>query len=134
MPAESLGGGIQNASQFTSVCINTAIYLPWLLGQCSRNGVVFKRATFKHVTQAAYAHHSGKKADLVVNCTGLSSKTLGGVQDDTLYPIRGQIVVVCNDAGAMRSVSGSDDGEDEVVYMMTRAIGMACALPSWSQK
>lgn len=88
------------------------------------NGVVFKRGAFKHVADAAKAHHSQKKADLVVNCTGLSSKFLGGVCDDKLYPARGQVVVVRNDPGVMASVSGTDDGDDEVVYMMTRAAGM----------
>lgn len=122
---EKLGPGIKNGSRFTSVCINTAVYLPWLLGQCCKNGVVFKRGTFKHVAEAGYAHHSGEKADAVVNCTGLSSKTLGGVQDDTLYPIRGQVVIIRNDPLAMYSVSGSDDGEDEVAYMMARAAGKA---------
>lgn len=85
---------------------------------------MFKRAVFKHIAEAANAHHSGKKADLVVNCTGLSSKILGGVLDDKLSPVRGQIVVVRNDSGAMASVSGTDDGDDELVYMMTRAAGM----------
>lgn len=60
---------------------------------------------------------------MVVNCTGLSSKKLGGVCDEKLYPARGQIVVVRNDPGAMFSISGCDDGEDELVYMMTRAAG-----------
>lgn len=117
--------GIDNGQTFTSVCINTAVYLPWLVGQCRKNGVVFKRAVFKHVADAANAHHSGQKADLVVNCTGLSSKKLGGVMDDTLHPARGQIVVVRNDPGLMCSISGTDDGEDETVYMMTRAAGMS---------
>lgn len=99
------------------------MYLPWLVGQCRKNGVVFKRAVVKHVAEAAHAHHSGQRADLVVNCTGLSSRTLGGVKDTTLLPARGQIVVVRNDPGLMCSISGTDDGDDEVTYMMTRAAG-----------
>ena len=68
-------------------------------------------------------HASGTKADVVVNCTGLSARTLGGVQDTTMYPSRGQVVVVRNDPGAMYSISGCDDGEDELCYIMTRAVG-----------
>lgn len=60
---------------------------------------------------------------MVINCTGLSSKTLGGVLDNTMYPARGQIVVVRNDPGPMMSTSGTDDGEDEALYIMTRAAG-----------
>lgn len=89
-----------------------------------KKGTVFKRANFAHISEAANAHHSGKRADIVVNCTGLSSKTLGGVLDGSMYPARGQIVVVRNDPGPMYSVSGTDDGEDEVLYVMTRAAGM----------
>lgn len=44
--------------------------------------------------------------------------------DDKLYPARGQVVVVRNNPGIMASTSGTDDGEDEVFYMMTRAAGM----------
>lgn len=124
LPKSELAPGIDNGNSFTSVCINTAIYLPWLVGQCRKNGVVFKRAIFSHVNDAASAHHSGQKADIVVNCTGLSSRKLGGVLDDTLLPARGQIVLVRNDPGVMCSISGSDDGDDEVTYIMTRAAGM----------
>ncbi|GAD94097.1 D-amino-acid oxidase [Paecilomyces variotii No. 5] len=134
LPADQLAPGIDNASFFTSVCINTAIYLPWLVGQCRKNGVVFKRGVIKHVADAASAHHSGKKADLVVNCTGLSSKKLGGVMDDKLYPARGQIVIVRNDPGYMSSASGTDDGEDEAVYIMGRAAGGGTILGGSYQK
>ena len=85
--------------------------------------MVFKRAVFRHISDAANAHHSGKKADLVVNCTGLSSRFLGGVKDAALYPARGQVVVVRNDPGMIASTSGTDDGEDETFYMMVRAAG-----------
>lgn len=125
IPTSRLGEGIDSAVSFTSVCINTAIYLPWLVGQCMKNGVVFKRAVFRHILDAAApgVHHSGKGADLIVNCTGLGSYRLGGVEDKTVYPARGQIVLVRNDAGKMYSISGTDDGSDEVMYIMTRAAG-----------
>lgn len=64
----------------------------------------------------------------MVNCTGLSSRTLGGVEDKTLYPARGQLVVVRNTVGAMSSISGCDDGEDETSYTMMRADGAYMSL------
>ncbi|KKK16865.1 hypothetical protein P175DRAFT_0554633 [Aspergillus ochraceoroseus IBT 24754] len=134
IPKHQLPPGIDNAQTFTSVCINTAIYLPWLVGQCRKNGTVFKRAVVKHVADAANAHHSGKTADVVINCTGLSSKKLGGVRDDKLLPARGQIVLVRNDPGIMSSISGTDDGEDELFYMMTRAAGGGTVLGGCYQK
>jgi len=105
------------------VCINTAIYLPWLVSQCLKNGVVFKRAVFEHVVEAASFHHSGKKADVIVNCTGLSAVKLGGVNDQKMMPARGQTILVRNEAEVMCSNSGTDDGDDEVCYIMQRAAG-----------
>ncbi|KAJ5670542.1 FAD dependent oxidoreductase [Penicillium maclennaniae] len=131
---DKLSGEMDNAQQFTSVCINTAVYLPWLVGQCVKNGAVFKRAVLKHITEAATAHHTGQPADVVVNCTGLASKTLGGVADDKMYPARGQIVIVRNDAGSMYSASGTDDGPDEALYLMTRAMGGGTILGGTYQK
>lgn len=108
---------------FTSVCINTALYLPWLASQCLKLGVKMRRGIAAHITDAASMHHTAERADLVINCTGLSSLTLVGVEDKALYPGRGQIVVVRNDPGFMISVSGTDDGPDESCYFMPRAAG-----------
>lgn len=59
---------------------------------------------------------------------------LGGVQDQTVFPARGQIVLVRNDAGKMLNVSGTDDGEDEACYVMTRAAGGGTILGGCYQK
>ncbi|KAI1911066.1 D-amino acid oxidase [Ophidiomyces ophidiicola] len=123
LPKEQLPHGYDNGSCFTSVCLNAPVYLAWLVSQCRKNGVVFKRAVFKHIVDAASAHHSGQRADVVVNCTGLASKYLGGVEDAKMYPARGQVIVVRNEAPAMVSVSGTDDGPDEAGYIMMRAAG-----------
>jgi len=131
---EELDAEFDSATAFTSVCINTAIYLPWLVGQCVKNGAIVKRGIVKHVAEAADLHHSGKRADVVVNCTGLSSLHLGGVEDTKMYPARGQIVVVRNDPKVMTSVSGTDDGSDEATYIMHRAIGGGTILGGCLQK
>nr|KAK5447224.1 D-amino acid oxidase [Exophiala xenobiotica] len=136
IPKKDLKPGVDNATRFTSVCINTAIYLPWLVSQCLKNGVVLKRAIFKHIADAAASgvHHLGGAADLVVNCTGLSANKLGGVMDKTVVPARGQIVVVRNVAPSMYSISGTDDGPDEACYIMTRAAGGGTVLGGCYQK
>lgn len=101
-----------------------------------KNGVILKRAVFEHISDAATPglHHSGKSADLVVNCTGLSASKLGGVEDKSVVPARGQIVVVRNVAPAMFSISGTDDGSDEACYIMTRAAGGGTILGGCYQK
>lgn len=59
---------------------------------------------------------------------------LGGVEDQTVVPARGQIVIVRNDAGKMMGVSGTDDGPDEACYIMTRAAGGGTVLGGSYQK
>ena len=121
-PSE-LGQGVDSGTSFTSVCINTALYLPWLASQCLKHGARIERGIVKHVADAADLHHSGRRADVVVNCTGLSASKLGGVEDNKIVPARGQIVIVRNDPKVMASISGTDDAEDEVTYVMHRAAG-----------
>lgn len=93
------------------------------MSQCLKNGVTFKRAVLKHINEAADKHHSGSKADIVLNCTGLASRKLGGVADEKVHPARGQIVVVRNESRGMHSISGTDDGPDEAMYIMRRPAG-----------
>lgn len=108
---------------WTSVCINTAIYLPWLVGQCRRRGVVLKRAVLSHIREAKDMHHTGRPAHIIVNATGLLTCRLGGVEDKTVVPARGQTVLVRNEATPMTAISGTEDGEKEVCYLMMRAAG-----------
>ncbi|TKA37330.1 hypothetical protein B0A49_12983, partial [Cryomyces minteri] len=119
LPKSALPPGVDGGTAFTSVCINTALYLPWLASQCLRHGVVLKR---------------GVVADVVVNCTGLGARALGGVADAAVEPARGQIVLVRNEPGVMVSVSGTDDGEDEATYIMHRAAGGGTVLGGCLQK
>ena len=93
------------------------------MSQCLKNGVVFKRAVLNHISEAYQAHHTGEKADVVVNCTGLSARKLGGVWDQDMMPVRGQTVLVRNEADAMCDVLGVDFGDEEVCYVMQRAAG-----------
>jgi D-amino-acid oxidase len=97
--------------------------MPWLVSQCLPAGVVFKRAAFGHLLEAATAHYSGQGAHLIVTCTSLSAAKLGGVKDTSVIPARGHIVLVRNDPGAMFLISETDDGPDEVAYIMMRAAG-----------
>lgn len=84
---------------------------------------MFKREIFNHIAEAADVHDVGDKADIVVNCTGLSAGKLGGVDDGHMIPARGQTVLVRNEASVMCGSSGTEDGDDEVCYVMQRAAG-----------
>lgn len=122
LPKTELPSDCDTGTEFTSVCINTAVYLPWILGQCVKGGVTIKRGVLSHISEAG-SHHSLGHAHVIVNCTGLLASTLGGVMDTTVYPGRGQIVLVRNDPGVMVTISGTDDGSEEATYIMHRAVG-----------
>ncbi|KAJ4209902.1 D-amino acid oxidase [Fusarium falciforme] len=115
--------GYDSGCEFTSVCINTAIYLPWLLGQCIKNGVIVKRAILNDISEAKKLSHTGKTPNIIVNATGLGSYKLGGVEDKTMAPARGQIVLVRNESSPMLITSGVADGGADVMYLMQRAAG-----------
>ncbi|KAM0313084.1 hypothetical protein ACHAO8_005724 [Botrytis cinerea] len=134
LPQNEIPAGADSATAFTSVCINTAVYLSYLVGQCLKNGVVLQRSIISHISEAGNLHHSGRKADVIVNCTGLLASKLGGVMDKDVIPARGQIVLVRNDPGVMLTISGTDDGDDEVCYIMKRAAGGGTILGGTYQK
>ena len=145
LAADEVPEGYASASEFTSVCINTALYLPWLVGQCRANGVVLRRAVLPHIADAAaYANlqvqpdgttaapasgldHNGSNT-IIVNCTGLLACRLGGVMDSAVQPARGQVVVVRDELSPMMTSDSVGDayGEAphaEILYNMTRAAG-----------
>ena len=120
--------GADSGTAFTSVCINVAVFLPYLVSQCLARGGTFRRATVAHVCEAAGLHASGQRAAVVVNCSGLMACRLGGVMDGKVIPVRGQIVMVRNEIPAMINISGTDDGPDEGTYLMMRAAGASLSL------
>ncbi|MCJ1430452.1 hypothetical protein MMC29_008370 [Sticta canariensis] len=131
IPKDQLPPGVDSGDIFTSVCINTTIYLPWLVSQCLEAGVVFKRNIFSHISDAVNAHHSGKRADLIVNCTGLSAGKLGGVEDKNMIPVRGQTVLVRNEC---EIGCGIDDRAENLCYVMQRPAGGGTLLGGCTQK
>ncbi|KAK5988090.1 D-amino-acid oxidase [Cladobotryum mycophilum] len=115
--------GQDSGCEFTSLCINTNIFLAWLVGQCLKNGVVFKRVVLKHIRDAKGLSHTGQPANIIVNATALGSLRLGGVEDTAMAPARGQTVLVGNSCHPMIVSSGTDDEPEELLYMMERAAG-----------
>ena len=121
-----LAAGYDSGFQYQGICINTAIYLPWLLGQCLKYGVIVKRAILTNINEAKYLSHTGEKANIIVNSTGLGSLKLGGVEDTTVAPARGQIVVVRNETPKnlpLFMCSSALDESGEEIYAMQRAAG-----------
>ncbi|KAF2168630.1 hypothetical protein M409DRAFT_65518 [Zasmidium cellare ATCC 36951] len=134
---DELPDGIDAGLSVTSICINVTIYLPWLVSQCLKYGVVFRRAIVQNILDAADLHHSGKKADVIINCTGLGSLRIGGIEDKKLCPVRGQLALVRNSPlqnPTMYSISGTDDGPEESSYIMHRPAAGGCVIGGCRQR
>lgn len=71
----------------------------------------------------------------MVNCTGLGSRQLGGIEDAKLYPARGHVVLVRNETpDRITFVSGTNDGPEETTYIMMRAAGGGTIIGGCYQK
>lgn len=103
--------------------IDANVYMPWLFSQCEAKDIKFARTELAHIKDAVNLHSSGQKADVVINCTGLMASKLGGVEDKTVYPARGQLCIVRNHFEGLFTTSGSDDGPFETIYVQPRMGG-----------
>lgn len=65
-------------------------FLVFLKDYLTKHGVTFIRRRVDHVDEAFLS----SSTQTVFNCTGIGAYSLGGVKDESMYPIRGQVVVV----------------------------------------
>lgn len=91
--AELPSGAVFGLDMRSTFVINTQVYLRWLLERCQERKVRLERKKVSHVRDAAAAAGL-KSVSALFNCTGLGSYSLGGVEDKTMYPTRGQVVLV----------------------------------------
>jgi len=101
LPQSSLIPGTVSGIFFSTITIDTPIYLNYLLSRFLASGGSIVRGSVQHLDQVIEggAHvFSGAKnspvVDAVVVCTGIGSRMLGGVEDKDMYPLRGQTVLV----------------------------------------
>lgn len=89
----------------------TPVYLPFLLQRFHANGGQLQQRPVHSLMDLS------KEADLIVNCTGLGAKLL--CQDDSLYPIRGQVVKVEKQYGVRSMVDSINKGH--LAYVIERS-------------
>lgn len=91
-----------SAVSFSTLNINTPAYLPYLLARFLSHGGRIVRASVQHISQVLEggleAFTEGKfkvrPVDALIICAGLGARTLGGVEDKDVYPVRGQTVLL----------------------------------------
>lgn len=110
---------------YDGVVISTSIYLNYLVQLLLEKGVVLRRVrTLGSVHEARALHSSGKRADIVVNASGLGAGSLKGYEDSKrIYPVRGQTVLIRNSAPTEFSVNGFKGYPTELLYIMPRKEG-----------
>ncbi|KAF9457140.1 D-amino-acid oxidase [Collybia nuda] len=99
---DTLPPEVEHGSTFSTVTIDTPKYLPYLASRFLASGGTMIRGSVQHINEvveggARIFTARGKQAvppDAIVVCTGLGTRTLGGVEDQTVYPIRGQAVLI----------------------------------------
>lgn len=115
-PAECPAGFI--GVEFETLSINAPAYIRWLAEQLRKRGGVIERRSVGALSEA-FGEFGG--VEVVVNATGLGARSLAGVQDETVEPIRGQTVLIRTKVTRC-TMGGTRDG---AAYVIPRPGGEA---------
>jgi D-amino-acid oxidase len=102
-----LPAGYTSGWAYTAPSVNMPAYLEYLLGWFADLG-----GSVEYETVASLAAVAALDAPVVVNCTGIGARTL--VPDETVVPVRGQVVVAENPGLTEFYLDHKDDGTDYV--------------------
>ncbi|KAI0084754.1 D-amino-acid oxidase [Irpex rosettiformis] len=103
LPTESLIPDAKTGITFTTLTIDTPAYCNYLLSRFLGKGGTIVRGTVQHINQIAEGGphvfsspgRAGKSSvDAIIVCAGLGARTLGGVEDKDVFPVRGQVVML----------------------------------------
>ncbi|KAI0071590.1 D-amino-acid oxidase [Panus rudis PR-1116 ss-1] len=102
LPEDSLIPNAKIGVSFTTLTIDTPVYLNYLLSRFLSKGGRIVKASIQHISQIAegganvFSQSLARKTsvDALVVCPGLGARTLGGVEDKDVYPVRGQVVLL----------------------------------------
>ncbi|KAI8892379.1 hypothetical protein BC833DRAFT_611851 [Globomyces pollinis-pini] len=88
MQSNELQDGMNFGIAYETVCINVPVYLTWLLREFKKRNGRLEHRVINHF------NHLFNDADVVINCSGMGARYLPGVEDQKVYPTRGQTVLV----------------------------------------
>ncbi|TNY24248.1 FAD dependent oxidoreductase [Rhodotorula diobovata] len=123
--ATTLPDGVEHAVSFSSLTIEPARYLPYLVRVFTSLGGIMQRVP--RLNSLAEALRYAESPLAVVNCSGLGARDLAETQDKTVHPVRGQVLSVRAPwikTGWTRQVGalgGAEGGER--TYVIPRASG-----------
>ncbi|GAA5982585.1 hypothetical protein JCM11641_002591 [Rhodosporidiobolus odoratus] len=105
---------------YDTISINAPAYILYLAEQLSSLGATFSRRNILSVDEAFSGFPAGGRPDILVNATGLGAKSIAGLEDPTVEPIRGQTVLV--KSSCVRCTMDSSD-HDSPAYIIPRPGG-----------
>ncbi|KAJ1976019.1 hypothetical protein H4R33_006531 [Dimargaris cristalligena] len=119
LSAAELPPDCRSGATFQTVCINVPRYLQWLLNQFEMKGgqTLPLETNLDHLDELWTRFPT---VELLVNCTGLQARDLGGVRDPAVFPIRGQTVLV-RAPNIHRTIAW--EGPNRVAYIIPRGDG-----------
>ncbi|KAJ3565234.1 hypothetical protein NP233_g7761 [Leucocoprinus birnbaumii] len=145
IPQDKLPSGAVSGCTIQILSIDTPVYLDWLfkrfislggrtvrshiqhLGQIIEGGTtLFDPSESQNKTINNNKEKKQSKLDALVVCTGLGARSLGGVEDQTMFPVRGQTVIVHAPwvRFGMGEVGKKDEnGEEILTYVIPRRSG-----------
>lgn len=106
LPLDAIPSGIKGALAgvtCTVLNIDTPAYLSYLLARFMSGGGKIIRGAVQHINQIleggprVFSQPPSKikePVDALVVCVGLGARSLGGIEDQDMYPIRGQTVML----------------------------------------
>jgi glycine/D-amino acid oxidase-like deaminating enzyme len=113
-PADLISG-----VQFETFSVNPEVYLPWLKSKLESRGVRFLRRRVNSLDEACGL--AGERG-VVINATGLGARSLFGVEDTKVYPVRGQTILVYSpNAKECITVAPAGTSEKVLTYVIPRA-------------
>ncbi len=79
-----------SGNEATVPLIETQLFIPWLMNALKEQKVSFQK-------QNIHSFSALSEYDLIVNCSGLGSRTL--CNDELVYPVRGQVALIAPQPG-----------------------------------
>ncbi|KAG2155504.1 hypothetical protein DEU56DRAFT_311446 [Suillus clintonianus] len=100
---------------FDTFSVNPAEYLPWLRSELISRGVTFERRNVRSLDELrSLVGPDG----ILVNASSLGSRSIIGVEDTKLYPIRGQTILV--HAPGLQECLIANRETEEATYIIPR--------------
>lgn len=124
---------------YQSIMVNVPMYLQYLMRRATSLGANVIRAQLTTATGLFGAIQSAtqllprhlKQVDIWVNATGLGSRKL--VPDESMFPIRGQTVIVKGEALCITTVEDRNPTSPNVTYILPRPGGGTSVLGGTKQ-